>query len=144
VHQWTLQAEDGIEASVDRVGEEPITEELVFVLHVFLSPVGDDEIVDPLEGIAKDFGSISQDLEVIFERPLPMKGLVGTVLGVAVDEGSDFLLRKHGFTSGSEAPTDCPGMGAFPKGGELGMEPPPGLGFHHSRRMEELELENFR
>jgi hypothetical protein len=130
VHQRPLQAEDGIEASVDRVGEEPVTEELVFVLHVFLSPVGNDEIVDPLEGIAKDFGSISQDLEVILERPFPMKGLVGTVLGVAIDEGADFLLRKHGFTSGSEAPADCPGMGAFPKGGELGME--------------ELELENLR
>jgi len=106
MHQGPVQAEDRVEASVERVGKEPVPKEFVFILHVSLGPVGNNEIVDPLEGIAKDFRTVSQDLEVIFERPFPMKVLVGTVLGVSIDEGSDFLLSEHGFTSGSEAPTD--------------------------------------
>ena len=38
------------------------------------------------------------DSHIVPEGSLLVKGLVGTVLRIVVDEGKDLLLRKHGFT----------------------------------------------
>src|SRR6218665_2521137 len=73
LHERHVQAEDGVPAAELLVGEEVVADELLLVVDVLALPVGEDHVVDPLEGGAGHLGILPDDVEVVLEGALPVE-----------------------------------------------------------------------
>jgi hypothetical protein len=75
-HQRDVEAEDGVRAAVLLVLEEVVADELLLVVDVLLGPVADDHVVEALVRVARDLRPLTDELQVLFEGPLPVELLV--------------------------------------------------------------------
>ncbi len=72
LHEGDVEPVDGVLAAELGVGEEVVADEPLLVVDVLGLPVAQDHVVDALEGGPRHLRVLTNDPEVVLERPLPV------------------------------------------------------------------------
>jgi hypothetical protein len=79
-HQRDVESEDGVLSVSNRIGEEGIALEALFVVDVLLFAVAHDHVVKALERVARYLGPLTHDLQILLEAAFPVQVSIAVVV----------------------------------------------------------------
>ncbi len=98
-----VETEHGVFAMIFRVAEEGVADVALAKRLVGLAAVRHDHVVHALEGVSRYAGLAANQVEILFESPLPILAAELVEILSFGDEGNDFASTLHGSSSSTGA-----------------------------------------